>query len=474
MKDDNEKGVQLCLIINRLFSRFCFIALLFMSPSKIQALSAVTVNTIQGNAPYLWLDGVKVADLSLLLSIKVGDERYISDEYGIMKKINTDGSIDAVDRRIVITDKNASYSHVKTWVPADGNKYSLDDKNIIAEWVYHDDDGDELFTLTGELTAEWQDKEGNNITDLNSTLSSKSSPYSLTLTTTGMPSISTQYGHPNTTIYGNSRAKYLIDVVAEPTINFATPNMNYARDHYAGDITEWDIDKGFIPQSFTPESYDKNFPTTGANNLYFKLDISGMSTSLEWPDVTVGGITATMSEATPTSVTVTLTGPSPTFEQTGYDDPGKLTTPMLPAKFEIQGKSNGVVVVKYGFELKQWFINRANVYGGPDEHAAWCNNVGYSMPRVMDLTNATGSTDNGLILPPVQVPSSGNYFQRRIGGGLFSEWGEINKYANAYFLGSNYWTTDKLDDDLFYVNPVYGRVDGFKFAALFYGICVHY
>jgi len=59
------------------------------------------------------------------------------------------------------------------------------------------------------------------------------------------------------------------------------------------------------------------------------------------------------------------------------------------------------------------------------------------MPKVKDLTN---SNERGLGATPL---STGNYYQRHIGAGLFTEWGYMKDYRNANFSTyGGYWTTD--------------------------------
>lgn len=58
-----------------------------------------------------------------------------------------------------------------------------------------------------------------------------------------------------------------------------------------------------------------------------------------------------MSNPTPTSVRVTLTGPVVTESQWNSSNPGLITKPTLPQTFELIGQyvHNGKKAVKYGF-----------------------------------------------------------------------------------------------------------------------------
>ncbi|OCG62481.1 hypothetical protein [Gilliamella sp. GillExp13] len=84
-------------------------------------------------------------------------------------------------------------------------------------------------------------------------------------------------------------------IILSPVINYVRPNLFLGNDKYAGPADIWNPDKGFLVQSTNPKSYNLNFPTTGAHNLYFDLLISGVDINeLTWKPVTLGGITATV------------------------------------------------------------------------------------------------------------------------------------------------------------------------------------
>ena len=217
-----------------------------------------------------------------------------------------------------------------------------------------------------------------------------------------------------------------------------------------GPAAVWEYPKGFLTQSVTPSSYGSNFPTTGAHNLYFDLDISGSNQALSWAPVSHGGITATMTDSTSTSVRVTLTGPVVTdANQWQSENPGEIDRPSLPQVFELVGRdSSGNAVVKYGFELKQWFVNRGNAVVNYSSMNSWCNKIGgYRLPKVKDLTNATchgnsgGNVDycqryaNEVDAIGATPSSSGNLYMRYIGAGFFSEWGWMDNYGANNFGG---------------------------------------
>ncbi|OTQ79552.1 hypothetical protein, partial [Gilliamella apis] len=146
-----------------------------------------------------------------------------------------------------------------------------------------------------------------------------------------------------------------------------------------------------------------------------------------------------------------LTGPFAKDEQLGSSNPSSLGTilnPTLPQTFELVGRDSqsGEEVVKYGFKLKQWFVNRGLKSYTNESVSSWCSDIGYRMPKVKDLTNAIcqGANSSGNICKGIvgATPSSiGNHYQRRIGAGFFSEWGDLRSNTDAGF-NYGYWTSD--------------------------------
>ncbi|MWN32966.1 MULTISPECIES: hypothetical protein, partial [unclassified Gilliamella] len=135
----------------------------------------------------------------------------------------------------------------------------------------------------------------------------------------------------------------------------------------------WNPSKGFLVQSTSPSSYDRNFPTTGLDGLYFDLDIGGIDGSqLSWTVNTSGSIRATVSWTRPRSGTftnprentvqadewirdksknvarVTLHGPRASSSQISSSRPSSLTRPSLPQTFELVGRGSNGNEVRYG------------------------------------------------------------------------------------------------------------------------------
>jgi hypothetical protein len=228
-----------------------------------------------------------------------------------------------------------------------------------------------------------------------------------------------------------------------PVIDYVRPNLYYGGGRYAGPADMWNPDKGFLVQSINPESYNLNFPTTGTHGVYFDLLITGIDVrKLTWKPVNLGGITATVENVVADDywipnkdrrkvvARVTLTGPY-ARHPTRQREIGRVS---LPQTFELVGRDkDGYEVVKYGFVLKQWFIDRFS--GGNREPERWCSRNGYRIPRVRDLTNAAGIPALG-----ASPSSPGNHYMRYIGGGLFSEWGYMYGYANNPRFQDNFHT----------------------------------
>ncbi|MCO6551304.1 MAG: hypothetical protein J6580_11605, partial [Gilliamella sp.] len=99
------------------------------------------------------------------------------------------------------------------------------------------------------------------------------------------------------------------------------------------------------------------------------------------------------------------------------------------------------------------------------DQLAWCNSLGYRMPRVRDLTN---SNYNNLGATP---SSSVNYYMRYIGAGFFTEWGLMNYYADAGFIYYNWWTSDAAGSNSLLVNSGDGNVAGYSNGEDHPGLC---
>ncbi|MCO6550909.1 MAG: hypothetical protein J6580_09565, partial [Gilliamella sp.] len=284
-------------------------------------------------------------------------------------------------------------------------------------------------------------------------------------------------------------AEYYITLPSPPVICSVRPNLTWGTGNFAGPSNIWNPNKGFLTQSTNPSSYDRNFPTTGSDGLYFDLDIVGIDTTqLTWSSVAHGGVTATVTVVAANDrwipsvdrgkrvARVTLNGPE-ARSQWNNNNPSRITVPSLPQTFELVGRdSSGNAVVKYGFVLRQWFVHRGAHSKTYSDQLAWCNSLGYRMPRVRDLTNAECGVDNAWF-PCINgidgaVPSSsGNNYMRHIGAGFFTEWGYLNYYADAGFANDYFWASDATGSGQFNVNSTNGNVNSLSASNSRYGVC---
>ncbi|MWN32520.1 MULTISPECIES: hypothetical protein [unclassified Gilliamella] len=461
--------------------------LLLLYMQEAMALSAKTSHTIKGSAPYLTFDSgqTKITDTNELLSITLPDGTKISP----------------------LTNTSAI---TPIWMPYAGNKLGditmavpsdtnlIDIKDLVDQGYWGDDDGDgqgtDGITATGSILVDFTDKNGNPVSRSDS-LSICYAPYRIKLKAYG-GYLKTNHGVPNKTYFNNDTVNYYINPYSmQPQVCSVMPNLHGGS---LGPANIWDRDKGFLtefPNPSFPSSYALNFPTTGADGLYFDLDIGGFDAGhLRWSVITSGSIRATVSRTRPHSGTfinpqgrtieadewildkskyvtrVTLNGPRATDSQINSSNPSPLNKPILPQTFELEGRdSNDNVIVRYGFVLKQWFVYRSK-RERHNEQSAWCSSLGYRTPQVSDLTNATRTMN-----PPFSgaIPSSPyNNYQRRIGAGFFTEWGIMGEYLDANFTSDYVFTIDtSLGGHKFVVSAHNGAIaDGGN--LIFYAVCI--
>ncbi|OCF99091.1 hypothetical protein A9G16_05005 [Gilliamella apicola] len=445
------------------------------------ALTTKTTNIIYGSAPYLTFDGgrTRVTNTEALLGISLSDGRTF-----------TPTTNNSSDNPIVLPVIGQSFNDIGMLVPRDTDSIALSSLIGTPYNYWGDDDGDgqgiDGITATGSLNLSIVDKDNNRVAR-NEVLTICKAPYKLTLSN-GEGRLTTRYGVPNESRFTAGYATYYINPKKEssPVICYVRP---YSLTVFGSSAATWER-LGFLPQSVTPSSYGSNFPTTGANNLFFYLEIRGTNQALSWAPVSHGGITATMTDSTSTSVRVTLTGPVATPSQWQSENPGRIDRPSLPQVFELVGRdSSGNAVLKYGFELKQWFVNHGDqscpTYSGI---SSWCNSLGYRLPKVRDLTNASCQgrysyecRDHGNEVEGATPSSPQNTYMRNIGGGLFSEWGNIYQYPDARFdeWYERYWTSDQSIDNnehYFLVDSDAGSIVYNSYAGIGYnlsGVCVY-
>ena len=404
--------------------------------------SQTTRNAIQGSAPYLTFDGgrTRAVDANGLLGITLSN----GANY-------TPSNNSSSTTPITLPVEGQSFADIRMFVPTDTNSVALSSLIGPPNNYWGDDDGDSGVTATGSLSLSIVDKNNQSVSR-NSVLTICNAPYRVKLSSTN-GTLSTRYGFPNRSTFSASNVIYYVNPKASPVVCFARPLL----DSFAGPASMWDRSNGFLTQETDPSLYGRNFPTTGLNGLYFDLLISGVSQPLSWSPVSHGGITATMSNSTATSVRVTLTGPYATESQINSSSPSPISKPTLPQTFELVGRdTNGAPVVKYGFTLKQWFVHRGNKGDTYPNTLSWCNSIDYRMPRVRDLTNAVRTASPAI--SGATPSSSGNSFMRHIGSGFFTEWGRMYDYSGVGFFASGYWTSDLGDSRHFVVNSAYANI----------------
>ncbi|MWN05731.1 hypothetical protein [Gilliamella sp. Pas-s95] len=458
-----------------------FFALLLLSYAECsvaltpcsQALLACTSRTIEGSAPYLTFDGgqTRATSTDSLLSIKLQDGQVITPS------TNTS----SVSNPIRLPYVGNTLGHIDMIVPSSVNSVSLSD--LVTRYNYwRDDDGDELDAngVSGSISVSFTDNNGNTVSRSDA-LDKCKAPYRVTLRSTG-GYLQTRYGVPNRTDFSGQTVTYYINPYDSSSgvcyfVSHARPITSYGSGDSAGPADIWDFHNGFLTQSNDSTSYDRNFPTTGADGLYFGLEMpEGVDGSrFTWSPVTRGGITATVNW-TSSGTKVTLSGPKANSTQINSSNPSPLTPSLtLPQTFELVGRDSSGNEMKYGFVLKQWFVNRGDKQDTQSNQASWCRSLGYRLARVSDLTNAKCGISSSF--PCVNgidsgTPSSSvNRYMRYIGASFFAEWGRMSSYADTGFVGGRYWTSDAAGSNGFTVNSFYGNVDRYSASSSGYAVC---
>ncbi|OCG58452.1 hypothetical protein A9G40_10290 [Gilliamella sp. Nev3-1] len=140
-------------------------------------------------------------------------------------------------------------------------------------WYYEDSDDNEVKLTAAQTT-----------TTFSTLLKNGVYPY---IKASGSVSLNTKYGVPNSQNYPDNKIaitktpyrRFHVKIGGE-AIKYASPNMSYAGGGYTyGDKSIFDpaTNNGHIPQS----DYLDNFPSTGANGLYFYLVINGIDNTLD-------------------------------------------------------------------------------------------------------------------------------------------------------------------------------------------------
>lgn len=434
---------------------------------SLQALMVSTSKVIHGSAPYFTFEGgrIKATTTDTLLAIELPDGSTIRPSTNLSSPTNP-----------ITLINGSAFNDIHMAVPQGTNSISLNDLITRGNWGDDDGDGVDKVTATGSLSVYFADKDGNAV-NRSDTLDICKAPYKIILSSTE-GSLTTQYGVPNRSAFDDSTVLYYIKPNSSGScyfVRYVRPNLRYGSItdgwgmDFAGPPNIWDSKEGFLVQATNSSDYGLNFPTTGLDGLYFDLGIEGGDASqLTWHVETKGDIKATISWRRPIQLSdsdiwiperyqedyyvtrVTLNGPSASPSQLDSDSPSRLKVPSLPQTFELVGTDSLGNEVKYGFVLKQWFVSRGLDYYhmfGFVKQSTWCDSLGYKMSRISDLTNAKC----GISWPMMPFPcdadgakpsSAGNFYQRRIGAGFFTEWGVVGDYGEKPSALQYLWTSD--------------------------------
>lgn len=422
----------------RLFPSSLVLALLILLCSfNSQAYTAITARAIEGSEPMLTYDDGRTRSYS------VWELLYITFSNG--SAITPGSNWTSHTNSAVLPNSWENLSNVGMLVPTNSDYINLTD--IITSrnyWRDVDGDGEKGIWATGTLNLTITDRYGNKV-GRNDNLYMCNAPYKVVLSGNDGELV-TRYGVPNKSHYSGSSATYYISPGKSYEICWIRPNMDWNKDSFAGPSNIWDKNNGFYNQY----DYNRNFPTTGMDGLYFDLGIGSGGRKLNWPSVERAGIKADMeSNWDGSNVRVKLTGPQANFAQQVAQYPGWVNKPNLPQTFELVGyDGNGNAAIRYGFVIRKWYIHRAAREYELEPQKQWCANTGYRLVKVNDLTNAvcdswwdTRSTCRGAV--GATPSSSQNHLQRQIGAGIQAEWSWLNFYNGVGYTEWTYWTDDQ-------------------------------
>ncbi|MWP47986.1 hypothetical protein [Gilliamella sp. Pas-s27] len=474
---------------------FCVVCFLGFSSAESFALSAITAKVIQGSSPRFMSE--------MENNIESNKEfKYFGVSYDGRSYFST-----AELNNVLGTTSIAS----KT--PADLNLSAVLEQPRANEVIDVDGDGDIILSedSANPLTLAWYYEDANNnevkltpaqtSTVFSALLSSGIYPY---VKVSGPVTLNTRYGIPDFQSYPDNNIaiskipyrNFNIAIDGE-AIKYASPNMYFSEHEYSykdKTIFDYMTQNGFLPQN----DYLRNFPSTGANNLYFYLVTDGIDNSLNTTNWTVrtsniddsspSAITATVTKSiapgiagfkaynNKNMVLVTLKGPDSSAKtRTQATAP----TANLPVDIELTVTTKQKVKLSYKFRINKWFVNRGSIVAALREQREWCDKLGdYKLAEARDLSNAR------LLNFIESGRNTFNFYKRSVGEGFLSEWGSLSHYSGAKFYNATYvWTNTvvpyKLNnvDHIIHVNMNDGALLGVPYnpnAAVpsYYGICV--
>ncbi len=430
------------------------VSIVFFMTSHIHyasALSASTTDVIHGHAPYITFDGgATKSNISALLGIRLPDGREYVPKDGQSSLYPNATPIDNYET-ITLPSNADSFDKIQTIEPISGNNHKsiIDLKDLVGVNNYwSDDDGDGNVNITGHLELAWYDVNGDEIADTVSKFDPCSAPYELELYVP-KAQLSTQYGIPKTIDLPDAWQLYTFKVTHEARVCYAQPP-----DPYGTSGTNWSRGLGFEVKDV--EKPDKNFPTTGSNELSFHLLLGGITPKqvIDVNGTTVsavsGGNTVTLSLNTEMGVgwdgndeeqlKITLKGPNKDSSDKSFS----------PALFKLYADASHNQLL-YSFKIERWYIANPDDSndGSYAEAQMFCNSLGhnYRMPSVGDYTNANSSSWQW------GEPGQGNESIRQLSyksgdrwiGGLFNEWGDFtyDKLRKDDWSDDQYWASDE-------------------------------
>jgi hypothetical protein len=478
VKNQTLQVIQLNLNVKRhIFRSLVALLSLMMSSYVMAVLSTQTNRVINGHKPYFTLDGgvTAVNASNELLSITLSDGRTI------LALEDTSSA----DDPIVLPSSTDTFSHIQSLIPlpSAGNKNypSVTLDTLISDpyyyWADSDDDGNAK--ASGELKVKWQNYKNVDITqrvknNLDTILDPCEAPYKLTLSSTDVL-LSTEYGVPSEShLKGDSHSYYIKPKPNEnvASVCYAQPNIwidSTTSNHFADlDGPDWRAGEGFIPQDINNPV--KNFPSTGANGLFFKIKVEGITAQqiIQFNGQTVqpesgqGVILKLSAEGNKNNVVkIMLEGP----DQFSRD------RTFIPSVFKLYA-DNDKKRLLYSFKLARWYINTTKDRGKFTRQEAinFCGDLRYNyrLAGVSDLTNANSTRDlGGWTRGLPDRDHTFDHYRRQLSyhngrmwiGGLFNEWG----YVSAW--GGRYWTINSNrmsrwgDEKYYHVINYSGRIE---------------
>ncbi|MWN89431.1 hypothetical protein GQ597_01695 [Gilliamella sp. Pra-s65] len=470
---------------------FCMACFVGFSSAESFALSAITAKVIQGNSPRFVSEIEN--DIESNKEFKYFGVSYDGRSYFSTAELNN----------VLGTTSIAS----KT--PADLNLSAVFEQPRANEVIDVDGDGDIILSAdsANPLTLAWYYEDANNnevkltpaqtSTVFSALLSSGIYPY---VKVSGPVTLNTRYGIPDSQSYPDNNIaisktpyrNFNIAIDGE-AIKYASPNMHFSDHDYSyRDKTIFDYTPATLNGFVAQNDYLRNFPSTGANNLYFYLVTDGIDNSLNTTNWTVrtsniddsspSAITATVTKSTAPGTTgfkaynnknmvlVTLKGPDSSAKtRTQATAP----TANLPVDIELTVTTKQKVKLSYKFRINKWFVNRGSIVAALREQREWCDKLGdYKLAEARDLSNAR------LLNFIESGRNTFNFYKRYVGEGFLSEWGPLTHYSGAKFYNATYaWSNTVVPsngDNFIYVNMNDGALHHILTHQnlLHYAICV--